>query len=175
MKKEPVTSSPSQAPQHKVLDIHTTSSSSSKTSSEDEKEIEQLEDQFRGLQVYKLYHSKVNPTSLTKNWYPKPTPPNLQFKERNVSNQFSISSGKFYEWNIDGLSEQEILNKIQHMSMVANSYLNENRTHLVVIELMVLGFTGKLLQWWNNYLTEESKEDIKHAFQKDEEGTPILD
>ena len=32
------------------------------------------------------------------------------------------------------------------MSMVANSYLNENRTHLVVIELMVLGFTGKLLQ-----------------------------
>ena len=168
MKKEPVTSSPSQAPQHKVLDIHTTSSSSSKTSSEDEKEIEQLEDQFRGLQVNKLYHSKVNPTSLTKNWYPRPTPPNLQFKERSVSNQFSISSGKFNEWNIDGLSEQEILNeilnKIQHMSMVANSYLNENGTHLVVIELMVLGFTGKLLQWWNNYLIEESKEDIKHVF-----------
>ena len=61
------------------------------------------------------------------------------------------------------------------MSMVANSYQNENRTHLVVIELMVLGFTGKLLQWWNNYLIEESKEDIEHAFQKDEEGTPIFD
>ena len=82
---------------------------------------------------------------LFRSWYPRPTPPNLQFKERNVSNQFSISSGKFYEWNIDGLSEQKILNKIQHMSMVANNYLNENRTYLEVIELMVLGFTGKLL------------------------------
>ena len=40
---------------------------------------------------------------------------------------------------------------------------------------MVLGFTGKLLQWWNNCPTEESKEDIKNAIQKDEEGTPIFD
>ena len=40
---------------------------------------------------------------------------------------------------------------------------------------MSLRFTGKLLQWWNNCLTEESKEDIKHAIQKDEEGTPIFD
>ena len=40
---------------------------------------------------------------------------------------------------------------------------------------MVLGFIGKLLQWWNNCLTEESKEDIKNAIQKDEEGTLIFD
>ena len=52
----------------------------------------------------------VNPTSLTKNWYPRPTPPNLQYEERNT--QFTVSTGKLYEWNIDGLLEQEILNKI---------------------------------------------------------------
>ena len=40
---------------------------------------------------------------------------------------------------------------------------------------MVSGFIGKLLQWWNNCLIEESKEDIKNAIQKDEEGTPIFD
>ena len=113
------------------------------------------------------------PTTLTKNWYPRPTPPDLQFEERN-SNQTSVSSGKLYEWNIDGLTEQEILNKIQYMTMVTNNYLNEGHSHIEVIELMSLGFTGKLLQWWNNYLTEESKEDIKHAVQKDEEGTPIF-
>ncbi|KAK4592156.1 hypothetical protein RGQ29_016599 [Quercus rubra] len=61
------------------------------------------------------------------------------------------------------------------MTMVVNNYLNEGRSHTEVIELMSLGFTGKLLQWWNNCLTEESKEDIKHAVQKDEEGTPIFD
>ena len=34
------------------------------------------------------------------------------------------------------------------MTMVANNYLNEN-----IKELMSLGLTGKLLQWWNNCLT----------------------
>ena len=121
----------------------------------------------------KLHHPTL--TNLTKNWYPRPTPPDLQFEERNVSNQFSVSFGKLYEWNIDGLLEQEILNKIQHMAMVANNYLNESRPHTEVIELITLGFIGKLLQWWNNCLIEGSKEDIKNAIQKDEEGTPIFD
>ena len=59
--------------------------------------------------------------------------------------------------------------------MVANNYLNECRPHIEVTELITLGFIGKLLQWWNNCLTEESREDIKNAIQKDEEGTLIFD
>ena len=61
------------------------------------------------------------------------------------------------------------------MTMVANNYLNESRPHMEVIELITLGFIGKLLQLWNNCLTEEAKEDIKNAIQKHEEGTPIFD
>ena len=60
------------------------------------------------------------------------------------------------------------------MTMVAKNYFNEGCLHTEVIELISLGFTRKLLQWWNNCLTEESEEDIKHAVQKDEEGTPIF-
>ena len=180
MKKEPVTPSPdptstSRNPRLVILEAHTASNSSSKTSSDSEKEIEHPKNQFRGLQVNRLYQPRVNPTNLTKNWYSRPTPRDLQFEERNVSSQFSVSSGKLYEWNIDGLSKQEILNKIQHMTMVANNYLNDGHPHIEVIELISLGFIGKLLQWWNNYLTEESKEDIRNAVQKDEEGTPIFD
>ena len=95
VKKEPVTPSPNHTltsreqprdnPRLVVLEAHTASSSSSRTSSETEKEIEHLEDQFQGLQVNKLYHPKVTPTSLTKNWYPRPTPPDLQFEEMGVS------------------------------------------------------------------------------------------
>ena len=55
-----------------------------------------------------------------------------------------------------------------------NNYLDEGRPHREVIEMMALGFTGKLQQWWNNCLTEVSKEDIKYAIQKDEEGNPII-
>ena len=47
--KEPVTPSPNKAPQLNVLDIHTTSSSSSQASQESNKEIEQLENKFQGL------------------------------------------------------------------------------------------------------------------------------
>ena len=173
VKKEPVTPSPDTTSSSRLvtLDVHTASSSSNRAPSDSEKEIEKLENQFRGLEVKRLY--QPIPTTLTRNWYPRPTPPNLQFEERN-SHQFSITSSKLYEWNIDGLAEQEILNKIHHMTMVANNYLNEGRSYTEVIELMSLGFTGKLLQWWNNCLTEESKEDIKNAVQKDEEGTPSL-
>ena len=60
------------------------------------------------------------------------------------------------------------------MTMVANNYLNEHRPPTEVIDFMVLGFTGKLLQWWNHYLTKESKDEIKNAVQKNEEGQPIF-
>ena len=39
----------------------------------------------------KLYHCRVTPTNLTKNWYPRPTPLDLQFEEKNVSNGVSYS------------------------------------------------------------------------------------
>ena len=43
--------------------------------------------------------------SFTKNWYSKPTSPDIQFEERSFQTQFSVSVNKLYEWNIDGLSE----------------------------------------------------------------------
>ena len=61
------------------------------------------------------------------------------------------------------------------MTMVANNYLNDGLQNTEVIKLMILGFTGKLLDCWNNCLIEESKEDIKHAVQKDENENPIFD
>ena len=61
------------------------------------------------------------------------------------------------------------------MTMVANNYLNDGLQNTEVIELMILGLIGKLLDWWNNCLTKESKEDIKHAVQKDEDENSIFD
>ena len=56
--------------------------------------------------------------SFTKNWYSRPTPPDMQFEERVFQTQFSISADKIYEWNIYGLSEQEIINKMSHMVLL---------------------------------------------------------
>jgi hypothetical protein len=39
---------------------------------------------------------KTKPVNLTKNWYNKPTPPDLQFEERVFQNQFFATADKLY-------------------------------------------------------------------------------
>jgi hypothetical protein len=56
-----------------------TCSSNSKTTSNEE--INKLEESFGKLQ--RITNKKPNLTSFTKNWYPKSTPPDMQFEERN--------------------------------------------------------------------------------------------
>ena len=61
VKKKPVSPSPNINPRLVVLDIHNASSSSSRTALENEREIEQLEDQFRGKKT-----SSSNPNQLNQ-------------------------------------------------------------------------------------------------------------
>jgi hypothetical protein len=146
--------------------------SNSKTTSDEE--INKLKKSFGKLQ--KITNKKPNPTSFTKNWYTRPTPPNMQFKERKFQHQFLVSADKLYEWNIDRLSEQEVLNKLSHLSMVANSYMtNHQLTHIEIIDLLVTGFSGKLKSWWEKHLIEESRDLIKNSIKKDEEDNSIFD
>ena len=64
----------------------------------------------------------------------------MQFEERSFQTQFSISADKIYEWNIDDLSEQEIINKMGHMSMVGIAYLNNhNLDHSEIVDVLVTG------------------------------------
>ncbi|CAL9003020.1 unnamed protein product, partial [Prunus brigantina] len=143
--------------------------------------ISKIENAFKNLELeselkVKRLTNKINPTSLTKNWYPKPTPPDIQFEERNNLSQFSVSSDKLYEWNIDGLSEQEIMNKLTHMSMVANSYItNHSLRQSEIVPLLETGFTGTLRSWWDKHLTDESRNSIIHAVKLNEDGLPLFD
>ena len=40
--------------------------------------------------------------------------------------------------------------------------------------MLVTGFYGTLHGWWDSYLTEDSKESIKNAVKKNDEGLPIF-
>ncbi|KAK9989056.1 hypothetical protein SO802_029295 [Lithocarpus litseifolius] len=114
--------------------------------------------------------------SFTKNWYTRPTPPNMLFEERIFQSQFSVSTDKLYEWNIDGLSEQGIINKMGHMSMVAITYMNNHSLdHPDIVELLSTGFSGTLRGWWDSYLTEDSRDSIKHAVKMNDDGSLIFD
>ena len=60
--------------------------------------------------------------------------------------------------------------------MVGITYLNNhNLDHPEIVDLLVIGFFGTLRGWWDSYLTEDSKESIKHAVKKNAEGLPIFD
>ena len=114
--------------------------------------------------------------SFTKNWYSRPTPLDMQFEERNFQTQFSVSAEKLYEWNIDGLTEQEIINKMSHMSMVGISYQNNHDLDQPkIVNLLVTGFSGTLRGWWDSYLTEDSKDLIRNAIKKNDGDFPIFD
>ena len=70
----------------------------------------------------------------------------MQFEERVFQTQFSVSADKLYGWNIDGLSEQEIINKMSHMSMVGIAYQNNHDLDQPdIVNLLVTGFSGTLV------------------------------
>jgi hypothetical protein len=153
-------------------------SDSSTSDSSTDADIKMLEETFGKVDLEpKVQRIYDNPKSVgfTKNWYSRPTPPDLQFEERFLQTQFSVSSDKIYEWNIDGLSEQELLNKMNHMSMVAIAYdTNQNLSQSEIVDLLATGFSGTLRSWWDKHLTEETREGIRKAVKKGDDGFPIF-
>ncbi|GAV73627.1 hypothetical protein CFOL_v3_17110 [Cephalotus follicularis] len=62
-----------------------------------------------------LSTTKIDPLkieSLTSYYY-RPTYPDLQIEERGKITQASYKSETIYEWNIDGMNEYHIVNKLQ--------------------------------------------------------------
>lgn len=80
-------------------------------------------------------------TSITRNWYHKPTPLDIQFEERELGIRIAYTTDALYEWNIDGLLEYEILNVLHEMMMVANVYKGAKRSDHQIAGSLITGFT----------------------------------
>ena len=65
-----------------------------------------------------------------------------------------------YEWNIDGLSEHEIINVLRQMLMATTAYLNDNDDHNAA-QLLLSGFSGTLKSWWDNCLNKDEREFLQ--------------
>ena len=62
------------------------------------------------------------------------------------------------------------------MSMVGIAYRNNHDLNQPeIVNLLVTGFSGTLCGWWDSHLTEESRDSIKHAAKRNDEGFPIFD
>ena len=56
----------------------------------------------------------------SKLYYPRATFPDALHEESNQNVQNSYSANAIYKWNIDGVSDYNILKILQQMVMVAN-------------------------------------------------------
>ena len=74
------------------------------------------------------------------------------------------------------MSEYNILNHLQQMTMAANAYTTQIGTpDKAIAELLIAGFSGQLKGWWDYHLTPENHLEILNSIREDEEGKPILD
>ncbi|KAH9753342.1 hypothetical protein KPL71_015039 [Citrus sinensis] len=105
------------------------------------------------------------------------SPPDLTIDNRpSALNQSRYNASSVYEWNIDGMSEYNILGVLQQMTMAANAYKTQSGTSdKAIAEILIAGFTGQLKGWWDHLLTKLQQLDILNSIQTDENGAPILD
>jgi len=60
--------------------------------------------------------------------------------------------------NIDEQTEYNIMNTLQHMTMVATAYqTSHDCSEVTIIDILVAGFSRQLKGWWDNYLTNDEK------------------
>ncbi|KAH1238679.1 hypothetical protein GmHk_08G023292 [Glycine max] len=131
-------------------------------------------------EIGSLSEKNINPIN-SKNWktpsklyYQRPTAPDLLLEERGENNFKSFSANNIYEWNIDAQTEYNIMNTLQHMTMVATAYQTSHEcSEETIIDILVAGFSGQLKGWWDNYLTNEEKSKIYSAVKTDLNGKVI--
>ncbi|MFQ6631000.1 hypothetical protein Gotur_009273, partial [Gossypium turneri] len=94
---------------------------------------------------------------LKRLYYPKIIAPDLNIEEKPIF-QNKYNANTIYEWNIDGMSEYNILSLLQQMTMISNVYKTKNQNGLisdhVISNLLVVRFTGQLKGWWDHALTK---------------------
>ncbi|KAK2973929.1 hypothetical protein RJ640_019444 [Escallonia rubra] len=138
--------------------------------SESEIEPDKLEKQF----ITAIGATNSRPP--LRNYYTRPTPVDMQLEENNFSNPSSFNGSSIYEWNLDGMTNYQVITLLQHMLMAANSARNRNlgESETVIARYLIAGFTGQLRGWWDFYLTPTDQNNILNSIKIEPNGNPIL-
>ena len=94
----------------------------------------------------------------SKLYYQRPTALDLLLEERGENNFKSFSVNNICEWNIDAQTKYNIMNTLQHMTMVVTAYQTSHEcSEETIIDILVAGFSDQLKGWCDNYLTNDEK------------------
>ena len=84
--------------------------------------------------------------------------------------QSKYDEDDIYEWNIDGVSDHQVLNIFQEIIMVSTTYKSRGNLDPTICFHLIVGFTGQLKRWWDNALIDEESRFIQKSV--DESGNP---
>ncbi|KAH0752254.1 hypothetical protein KY285_005402 [Solanum tuberosum] len=98
-----------------------------------------------------------------KNYHTKPSFPDLQYEENAFLSTSSHEGRSITEWNIDGLAEHQIYNKLHEIGVAITTYKMRGSADKDAANMIIAGFTGMLKHWWDNYCTDEIKHLIVNA------------
>nr|KYP65886.1 hypothetical protein KK1_012162 [Cajanus cajan] len=114
----------------------------------------------------------------TTTYYPRSSPADVLYEERGEVVQNSYSGSDICEWNIDGMSEQNILDFICQMSMAASAYKRRGNSDKATAMTLVQGFTGQLKGWWDKFWTQADREAIlnvvKHETREEDAVATLI-
>jgi len=126
------------------------------------------------LSLNPVINKAANWKQPSKLYYNRATAPDLLLEEKNGQSFRSFSANNIYEWNIDGQSEYNILNTLQHMAMVSTAYqASLDSSDQTIVEILTSGFSGQLKGWWDSYLSDEQRDQILNAVKTDADGNII--
>ncbi|KAH0660551.1 hypothetical protein KY289_029299 [Solanum tuberosum] len=98
-----------------------------------------------------------------KNYHNKPSFPDLQYEENAFFSTSSHEGRSITKWNIDGLAEHQVYNKLHEMGVAIIAYKMRGSADRDAANMIIAGFTGMLKHWWGNYYTDEIKQLIINA------------
>ncbi|KAL2506072.1 putative reverse transcriptase domain [Abeliophyllum distichum] len=133
--------------------------------------IEELQEQFEELKINKLKDKSFERHPLPY-FYPRPTFPDMLLEEIRPP-QKTFSGLEVIVWNIDGMTEHQIMQVIAEMSMASSAYSAKGNTDKEATVNIYNGFSGQLKDWWFNYLSSDEQDKILNAVKK--EGDSPLD
>ncbi|RDX61468.1 hypothetical protein CR513_60297, partial [Mucuna pruriens] len=108
------TSKPPIKPIYKLINVPQKELESIKLDNNTNIKIEEIKQRLEKLTIDKNSINTIEVNKLRnypklRNYYPRPSPVDVQFEERGELVQNSFSGSEIVEWNIDGLSDQAIL------------------------------------------------------------------
>ena len=128
--------------------------------SDEEATIQTITKTFEDKQELEVNKINYGNKSTMRNYYSRPTPPDLQYEERGTFSMNHFDGQSIYTWNIDGKSEHEILNTLQEMTMACVAYKVRRLEPRDQAVGLIQGFQGQLKYWWDNFLSEEEHQNI---------------